>query len=58
MKIRLLAWLLFLLNNVPYKIHLYEKGGHGYGMINPTSDVKWMDLVEQWIKDMDRMKKR
>lgn len=43
-------------NNVPYKIHLYEKGGHGYGMNNPTSEVKWMDLVEQWMKEKDWLK--
>ena len=45
-------------NNVPYKIHLYEKGGHGYGMNNPTSDVKWMDLVEQWMKEKGWLKKK
>jgi acetyl esterase/lipase len=38
-------------SNVPYKIHLYEKGGHGYGMNNPASEVKWMDLVEQWMRE-------
>jgi len=43
-------------NNVPYKIHLYEKGGHGYGMNNPTSDVSWMDLVEQWMQEKDWLK--
>ena len=36
-------------NKVPYKIYLYEKGGHGYGMNNPTSTIKWMDLVIEWI---------
>lgn len=45
-------------NNVPYKIHLYEKGGHGYGMNNPASEVKWMDLVEQWMLDKDWLKKK
>lgn len=44
-------------NKVPYKIHLYDKGGHGYGMNNPTSDVKWMDLVDQWMKDKNWLKK-
>lgn len=37
-------------NKVPAEIYLYEKGGHGFGMINKTSDVKWMDLLEQWMK--------
>ena len=44
--------------NVPYRIYLYEKGGHGYGMNNPTSDVKWMDLIEQWMKEKDWPKKK
>lgn len=44
-------------NKVPYRIHLYEKGGHGYGMNNPTSDVKWMDLVDDWMKDKNWLKK-
>ena len=39
-------------------MHLYEKGGHGYGMYNRTSDVKWMDLVEQWMKEKDWLKKK
>ena len=37
-------------NNVPAEIYLYEKGGHGFGLNNSTSEVKWMDLVQQWIK--------
>lgn len=45
-------------NKVPYRIYLYEKGGHGYGMNNPTSDVKWMDLVQQWMKEKDWPKKK
>lgn len=43
-------------NNVPYRIHLYEQGGHGYGMNNPASEVKWMDLVEQWMSEKDWLK--
>ncbi|THU32026.1 alpha/beta hydrolase [Niastella caeni] len=36
-------------NKVPFDFYLYEKGGHGFGMNNPTSDVKWMDLVQEWM---------
>lgn len=36
-------------NGVPAEIHLYEKGGHGFGMINKTSDVRWMDWLKQWM---------
>lgn len=37
-------------HNVPVEMYLYEKGGHGYGMYNKSSEVKWMDLVEEWMK--------
>ncbi len=37
-------------NKVPAEIYFYEKGGHGFGMINKTSEVKWMDLLQQWMK--------
>jgi acetyl esterase/lipase len=37
---------------VPYEIYLYEKGGHGYGMNNKTSNVKWMDIAEEWLRKM------
>ncbi|RYY20193.1 MAG: alpha/beta hydrolase [Chitinophagaceae bacterium] len=36
-------------HRVPVEIYLYDGGGHGFGMNNPTSNVKWMDLVEKWI---------
>lgn len=36
-------------NKVPFDFYLYEKGGHGFGMNNPTSEVKWMDLVQEWM---------
>jgi acetyl esterase/lipase len=36
-------------HKVPVEIYLYPAGGHGFGMNNPTSNVKWMDLVEKWI---------
>ena len=36
-------------NHIPFGIYLYEKGGHGFGMINPTSDVRWMDKVLRWM---------
>ena len=39
-------------NKVPVELYLYEKGGHGYGMNNKTSEVKWMDLVSEWMEKM------
>jgi acetyl esterase/lipase len=43
-------------NKVASEIYLYEKGGHGFGMNNPTSDVKWMDLAETWMKKQGLIK--
>lgn len=36
-------------NKVPFDFYLYEKGGHGFGLNNKTSEVKWMDLVQEWM---------
>jgi acetyl esterase/lipase len=38
-------------HGVPEKVFLYEKGGHGFGLINKTSNVRWMDLCLQWMKE-------
>jgi dipeptidyl aminopeptidase/acylaminoacyl peptidase len=43
-------------HNVPVDMHIYEKGGHGYGMYNTTNDVMWMDLVVQWMKERNFIK--
>lgn len=31
-------------------IYLYENGGHGFGLINKTSDVDWFNLLSDWLK--------
>ncbi|MBO9635663.1 MAG: alpha/beta hydrolase [Chitinophagaceae bacterium] len=37
-----------LQHKVPAELYEFEEGGHGFGMINPTSEVKWMDLLKIW----------
>ncbi|MFT3936511.1 MAG: alpha/beta hydrolase [Chitinophagaceae bacterium] len=37
-------------NGVPSEIHLFEKGGHGFGMNNKTTDEKWMDWLKVWMQ--------
>jgi len=37
-------------NGIPAEIHLYEQGGHGFGMNNKTSNDKWMDWLQVWMK--------
>ena len=38
-------------NNVKRELFLYEKGGHGFGVRNPKSDVSWIDQCLSWLKD-------
>jgi len=43
-------------NNVPAELHVFAKGGHGFGMrpTNPETD-KWPVLLEQWMLKMNFM---
>jgi acetyl esterase/lipase len=36
-------------NNVPAEMHLYPKGGHGFGLDNITTKDKWMDRLLNWL---------
>ncbi|MNQ86389.1 hypothetical protein D3C85_1015820 [compost metagenome] len=37
-------------HKVDSEIYLYENGGHGFGLINKTSDVDWFNLLSSWMK--------
>ncbi len=37
-------------NKVLAEMHIYQKGGHGFGMINKTTDERWMDRCTNWLK--------
>lgn len=37
-------------NGVPTEIHLYETGGHGFGLNNKTTKEKWTDWLKDWLK--------
>jgi acetyl esterase/lipase len=37
-------------NKVPVEMHLYPKGGHGFGMNNKTTEDKWMERLAAWLK--------
>lgn len=36
-------------NKVPVEVFLYAKGGHGFGILNKTSPVNWIDECISWI---------
>lgn len=35
--------------NVPSELHIYEKGGHGFGLNNATTDDQWMERLKNWM---------
>lgn len=38
-----------LRNNVKAEMHLFEEGGHGFGLENPKSPDHWFDWAENWM---------
>lgn len=40
---------------VPVELHLYNKGGHGYGMRKTELPVsRWTELCEPWLQDLGK----
>lgn len=37
---------------VPHELFVYEEGGHGFGLNNPTSPEKWMDALLVWLDSL------
>jgi len=38
-------------NNVPAELHIYEKGGHGFGLAkNGGTESEWPDACLNWLK--------
>lgn len=44
---------------IPVELHLYERGGHGFGLANWTHDTEssWPEACEKWLKMHDLLKK-
>jgi len=44
---------------IPAEMHLFAKGGHGYGL-RPTADpvTRWPGLAESWLRDPGMLKAR
>ncbi len=43
-------------NKVPSEMHIYEKGGHGFGLHNPTTKSDWFDTAINWMVSNKLMK--
>ncbi|WP_214072197.1 alpha/beta hydrolase [Mucilaginibacter sp. dw_454] len=37
-------------NKVKTELHLFQAGGHGFGLINPTTKELWFDWCASWLK--------
>jgi acetyl esterase/lipase len=37
-------------NGVQAELHIYPKGGHGFGLENKSTADRWMDRVANWMK--------
>jgi len=39
--------------HVPNTIYVFEQGGHGFGLINKTSEKKWFDAFLSWMSTLN-----
>jgi acetyl esterase/lipase len=37
-------------NKIPAELHVYQKGGHGFGLKNSSTTDAWMDRLKNWMK--------
>jgi acetyl esterase/lipase len=37
-------------NNIPAELLVFPKGGHGFGLVNPTTDDRWFERCRDWLK--------
>ena len=38
-----------LKNKIPAELHIYQNGGHGFGMHNVTTKDEWMERCKNWL---------
>ncbi len=50
-------YLALLQNKVPAELHIYQNGGHGFGMYLPKSKDLWMERCENWMAANGWLKK-
>ncbi len=40
-------------HNVPVEMHIYQKGGHGFGLNNKTTQDNWFERLINWMKSSE-----
>jgi acetyl esterase/lipase len=36
--------------HIPAEMHIYQKGGHGFGLVNKTTADLWMESCKNWMR--------
>jgi len=44
-------------NDIPVELHIYEKGGHGFGMGNKVTNQNWTKTLEKWMLQRNYLNK-
>jgi len=44
-------------NKVPAELHIYQNGGHGFGLNNKTTNDDWMERCKNWMDANGWLKK-
>ena len=39
--------------HVPNTLYVFEQGGHGFGLVNKTSEKKWFDAFLSWVSTLN-----
>jgi len=37
-------------HRVPAELHIYQSGGHGFGLVNKTTDDQWIERLRNWMR--------
>jgi acetyl esterase/lipase len=44
-------------NGIPAELHIYQKGGHFFGMDNPATKDQWIERLKNWLDANGWMKR-
>jgi len=50
-------YLALIKNHVPAELHLYESGGHGFGLNLKNANEQWMDRCKNWMENHGWLKR-
>lgn len=45
-------------NHIPAELHVYQQGGHGFGLHNPTTQDEWFARCLNWLRSNELLPKK